>query len=125
PSSTVIVSVRNPDINAIESQGFSVLIPFPPPPNLPSVMFDYVAYAVTNLPKHYTDPNSPAGNLAGTDNTPPTNPITNAGATLGRVLFYDTFLSANNTTSCGSRHLQGFGFVDPRQLSSVFQFGLT
>ena len=124
-SSTVIVSVRNPDINATESQGLSVAIPFPPPPNLPNVMFDYVAYAVTNLPQHYTDPNSPAGDLAGTDNTPPTNPITNAGATLGRVLFYDTFLSANNTTSCGSCHLQGFGFADPRQLSSGFQFGLT
>src|SRR5207248_7976292 len=108
-SSTVIVTVRNPDNT--QSQGVSVDIPFPPPPNLPNVMFDYVAYAVTNLPKHYTDSNSPAGNLAGTDNTPPTNPITNAGATLGRVLFYDKFLSANNTTSCGSCHLQGFGFA--------------
>lgn len=124
-SSNVIVSVRNPDVNATESQGFPVVIPFPPPPNLPNVMFDYVAYAVTNLPKHYTDPNSPAGNLAGTDNTPATNPITNAGATLGRVLFYDTFLSANNTRSCGSCHLQQFGFADPNQLSIGFQGGFT
>ena len=124
-TSTVIVSVRNPDINHTESQGFPVTIPFPPPPNLPNVMFDYVAYAVTNLPKHYTDPNSPAGNLAGTDNTPPTNPITNAGATLGRVLFYDKFLSANNTTSCGSCHQQQVGFADPNQFSSGFQGGMT
>ena len=122
-SSTVIVSVRNPDNS--ESQGVSVAIPFPPPPNLPNTMFDYVAYAVTNLPKHYTDPNSPAGNLAGTDNTPPTNPITNAGATLGRVLFYDRFLSANNTTSCGSCHQQAGGFADADQLSVGFQGGLT
>jgi cytochrome c peroxidase len=124
-SSIVIVSVRNPDINDIVSQGVSVTIPFPPPPNLPNVMFDYVAYAVTNLPKHYTDPNSPAGNLAGTDNTPATNPITNAGATLGRVLFYDKHLSANNTTSCGSCHQQRLGFSDISQLSSGFQGGLT
>ena len=122
-SSTVIVSVRNPD--ATESQGFSVAIPFPPPPNLPNVMFDYMAYAVTNLPQHYTDPNSPAGDLAGTDNTPPTSPITNAGATLGRVLFYDTFLSANNTTSCGSCHQQQVGFADPNQFSRGFQGGMT
>ena len=124
-SSTVIVSVRNPDINATESQGFSVVIPFPPPPSLPNVMFDYVTYAVTNLPQHYKNPNSLAGNLAGTDNTPATNPITNAGATLGRVLFYDTFLSANNTTSCGSCHLQQAGFSDPNQFSRGFQGGFT
>jgi len=122
-SSTVIVSVRNPD--QTESQGVLVTIPFPPPPNLPNVMFDYVAYAVTNLPQHYKDPNSPAGNLAGTDNTPATNPITNAGATLGRVLFYDKFLSANNTTSCASCHLQQVGFADFDQLSRGFQGGLT
>jgi cytochrome c peroxidase len=123
--STVIVSVRNPDINNTVSQGVSVVIPFPPSPNLPNVMFDYVAYAVTNLPKHYTDPNSPAGNLVGTDNTPATNPITNAGATLGRVLFYDKLLSANNTTSCGSCHIQQLGFADPNQFSFGFQRGLT
>jgi cytochrome c peroxidase len=118
-ASTVIVSVRNPDKS--ESQGVPVVIPFPPPPSLPNVMFDYVAYAVTNLPKHYTDPNSPAGNLAGTDNTPATNPITNAGATLGRVLFYDKFLSANSTTSCGSCHQQQLGFADIDQFSRGFQ----
>src|SRR5947208_3121904 len=122
-SSTVIVTVRNP--NNTQSQGVSVDIPFPPTPNLPNVMFDYVAYAVTNLPKHYTDPNSPAGNLAGTDNTPATIPITNAGATLGRVLFYDKLLSANNTTSCGSCHIQRLGFADTNQLSFGFQRGLT
>ena len=123
-SSTVTVSVRN-SFNDTVSPGVSVVIPFPPAPNLPNAMFDYVAYAVTNLPKHYTDPNSPAGNLAGTDNTPATNPITNAGATLGRVLFYDRFLSANNTTSCGSCHLQQLGFSDLNPVSKGFQGGFT
>jgi cytochrome c peroxidase len=92
---------------------------------LPATAFDYVAYAVTNLPAHYTNPNSPAGNLAGADNTPATNPITNAGATLGRVLFYDKLLSANNATACASCHRQGNGFVDPIQFSTGFQGGQT
>lgn len=38
------------------------------------------------------------------DNTPGTNPVTDRGATLGRVLFHDTQLSINNTKSCASCH---------------------
>ncbi|HCR00209.1 MAG TPA: methylamine utilization protein, partial [Acidobacteria bacterium] len=51
---------------------------------------------------------------------PASNPTTNAGATLGRVLFYDTRLSANDTVSCGSCHLQQHGFSDPRRYSLGF-----
>ena len=40
------------------------------------------------------------------------DPITNAGATLGRVLFYDKALSVNNTIACGSCHKQSFAFGD-------------
>lgn len=40
------------------------------------------------------------------------NTITNAKATLGRVLFYDKQLSINNTFSCGSCHIQKFAFSD-------------
>jgi len=40
------------------------------------------------------------------------NTITNAKATLGRVLFYDKQLSINNTISCGSCHIQKFAFSD-------------
>ncbi len=39
--------------------------------------------------------------------------VTNEGATLGRVLFYDTKLSINNATSCASCHIQKFAFADP------------
>ena len=46
------------------------------------------------------------------DNTPLSNPITDAGATLGRILFYDVRLSANDTVSCASCHLQERGFGD-------------
>lgn len=40
------------------------------------------------------------------------NPITDKGATLGRVLFYDTSLSSNNTISCSSCHIQANAFGD-------------
>ena len=44
--------------------------------------------------------------------------ITNAGATLGRVLFYDKNLSVNNTISCASCHQQQHAFSDPNTLST-------
>jgi len=40
------------------------------------------------------------------------NPITDKGATLGRVLFYDKNLSSNNSVSCASCHRQEFAFSD-------------
>jgi cytochrome c peroxidase len=39
-------------------------------------------------------------------------PISDVGATLGRVLFYDKRLSRNNTVSCASCHQQAHGFSD-------------
>jgi cytochrome c peroxidase len=67
-------------------------------------------------------------------NTPPSasffNPfgdssIDNDIATLGRVLFYDTQLSQNNSVSCGSCHQQINGFADPRNFSFGFENVLT
>lgn len=40
------------------------------------------------------------------------NPITDKGATLGRVLFYDKKLSSNNAFSCASCHQQENAFSD-------------
>lgn len=54
------------------------------------------------------------------DTTPASNQLTNSGATLGRVLFYDTQLSANYTISCGSCHVQKHAFTDPRSVSVGF-----
>lgn len=48
------------------------------------------------------------------DTTPPDNPTTDLGATLGRVLFYDTNLSLNRTVACASCHQPQFGFSDDR-----------
>ena len=91
-------------------------------PSLPQTSFNY---ANINLPAHFTINNPDFGNISGMDNTPNNNQISDAGATLGRVLFYDKRLSANDTTACASCHLQENGFSDPRQLSVGFEGGLT
>jgi cytochrome c peroxidase len=52
------------------------------------------------------------------DNTPVGNDITDLGATLGRVLFYDKRLSRNNTISCSSCHDQANGFGDTATAST-------
>ncbi|KAB2808037.1 cytochrome-c peroxidase [Phaeocystidibacter luteus] len=59
------------------------------------------------------------------DNTPANNMITNEGATLGRVLFYDEELSFNGTVSCASCHTPNDAFSDPDQFSTGFEGGLT
>ena len=72
-------------------------------------------YADIDLPAHFK--------TAATDrfdNTPADNKLTDDGATLGRVLFYDTRLSANNTISCSSCHVQKNSFVDPNRASKGF-----
>ena len=53
------------------------------------------------------------------------NPITNAKATLGRVLFYDKKLSIDNTISCASCHKQAFAFSDTALISVGVAGGLT
>ena len=43
---------------------------------------------------------------------PADNPLTNEGVALGRMLFYETKLSSNDTMSCGSCHQQNKAFTD-------------
>lgn len=59
------------------------------------------------------------------DNTPDNNPVTDHGATLGRVLFYDTNLSINNQISCGTCHKQSLSFADEFDKSLGFEESLT
>jgi cytochrome c peroxidase len=61
-----------------------------------------------NLPNYANQP-KPAYIIK--DNTGG-NPITDAKATLGRVLFYDKNLSIDNTIACASCHKQQFAFSD-------------
>ncbi|MCB0519151.1 MAG: cytochrome-c peroxidase [Saprospiraceae bacterium] len=67
--------------------------------------------------------NQPIPNYINKDNTG-NNEITDAGATLGRVLFYDKNLSVDNTISCASCHKQEFAFGDG-QLQSDGVAGVT
>jgi len=49
---------------------------------------------------------------------PADNPLTIEGVALGRRLFYDTKLSADNTQSCASCHAPTSGFTDSEQFST-------
>ena len=84
--------------------------------NLPDTPDDY---ANVELPAHFSRPGH------NTDNSPGDNLITDAGATLGRVLFYDRRLSANRKTACSSCHVQQHAFADTTPLSSGFHGALT
>lgn len=68
---------------------------------------------VLNLTELANYANQPVPSYIVHDNTPADNPITDVGATLGRVLFYDRRLSRNNSVSCASCHEQGHAFSDP------------
>ncbi len=83
--------------------------------NLPAIPYEYNV----TLPAYFTNSANPD------DNTPATNPITNNGATLGRVLFYDKNLSLNRTVSCASCHKATEGFSDSRILGIGFAGGTT
>ena len=80
-------------------------------------------------PFNYANPVLPAHLLTqvirAQDNEPADNRVTNAGATLGRVLFYDKRLSANQTISCSSCHQAEHGFSDSAKFSTGFEGGLT
>lgn len=56
---------------------------------------------------------------------PANNPLTVEGVALGRKLFYDPILSANNTMSCASCHMQSFAFTDSGRRYSIGIDGIT
>ncbi|AWI26107.1 cytochrome-c peroxidase [Flavobacterium pallidum] len=70
-------------------------------------------YAAQTIPAYITRDNTQA------------NPITDKGATLGRVLFYDKKLSANNTVACASCHIQANAFGDSNTASNGINGGTT
>lgn len=86
----------------------------PDRPTLPDQPYEY---AEIDLPAHVTTGSRRSPAAARADNTPPDNPVTDEGATLGRVLFYDTRLSANGSVSCGTCHRQELGFSASERLS--------
>lgn len=85
--------------------------------NIPSNPFNYSAISVPDFLDKALIENQ--------DNTPITNDISDDGATLGRVLFYDKNLSINKTISCASCHQQQFGFSDTATFSIGHAGGTT
>ncbi len=77
------------------------------------------AKAIT-VPEHTSADEIQADVIRTNDNQVALN-IDDHVATLGRVLFYDTRLSLNNTISCGSCHLQQSAFADPNPISVGFK----
>lgn len=78
-------------------------------PNLPSAPYDYSVY----FPDHGIH-----GSYSKVEPAVANAQITNAGATLGRVLFYDKQLSSNNSMACASCHKQEIAFADDAQFSN-------
>jgi len=95
-----------------------------PEPVLPAASYSY-ADAGNPLPRHFSVNGPNQSTVLSTDNTPPSNPISDAGATLGRVLFYDVRLSANDRVACASCHQQALGFGDTARFSRGFKGGRT
>lgn len=95
---------------------FNIAAPAPDPgePQLPAAAAVYEDFRL-GMPAAYVE--SRRSGSPFWDTTPGSNPVTDAGAALGRVLFYDKRLSATNTHSCGSCHQQRHGFADPRPMS--------
>jgi cytochrome c peroxidase len=82
-----------------------------PAPQLPATTLSYAV----KLPASFETPV-----VHSYDDTPADNPTTDAGATLGRVLFYDRRLSVNGTIACAGCHQQSHGFSDSRAKSLGF-----
>ena len=106
----IVASCKKDDSAALPTDPVAAVL------NLPNTPYNYANPA---LPAYLASPP-----IAGQINNP-SNPVTDNGATLGRVLFYDKNLSANNTVSCASCHKQANGFSDPVARSNGFNGGFT
>jgi cytochrome c peroxidase len=99
--------------------------PSAPNPTPGAAAFPGISAALTINPLAFDEYANPAipphlRNLTRFDNTPASNPVTNAGATLGRVLFFDKQLSLTGTASCASCHIAQAGFGDTVRFSTGF-----
>jgi cytochrome c peroxidase len=113
----VTITAKDP-MGAVASDVFLIAAPAPEPgaPTLPQTSYVYRNDALP-LPatlRPYPQSSAPPSS----DTSPADNITTDAGATLGRVLFYDKRLSITNTVACGSCHIQSHGFAHDQALNS-------
>ncbi|PTQ96906.1 cytochrome c peroxidase [Mucilaginibacter yixingensis] len=76
-----------------------------------SALSAWTYYDATTIPTGAYQLNYPA-NFGNRVNTPDDNPTTKQGVFLGRLLFYEPLLSADNSVSCSSCHKQELAFTD-------------
>lgn len=100
--------------NGVTEDSFALVVPsiITARPTLPATPFVYEDLKLP-LPSEFQV--SSGGTHGFSDTTPPDNEITDAGAALGRVLFYDKRLSITNTHSCGSCHEQTRSFASSQR----------
>jgi cytochrome c peroxidase len=101
--------------SAADSFMIAALAPEPGVPHLPSVPYSYDD-AQQPWPEVYRQSRANRGPLW--DTTPFDNPTTDAGAALGRVLFYDRRLSIDRTLACASCHKQAHAFSSGERFST-------
>lgn len=93
---------------------FAAAEPEPGAPMLPVIGFNYADDTVP-VPVHGIRIMRVGSSW---ETMPSDNPTTDAGATLGRVLFYDKRLSITNTRACASCHVQSHGFASPERFDT-------
>lgn len=94
--------------------------PVPEEPTGPRTLAEATTIDLTNPPRYASVawPLDYSTQVVSANNIPNDNPVTDAGALLGRVLFYDRQLSYNRRLSCASCHRQQFGFADTARFST-------
>jgi len=92
--------------------------------NIPNTTDPLASLDLPPAPYNYANPPLPdyfqSQIVVEQDNTPVSHPVSDWGATLGRVLFYDKMLSINNTVACASCHKQNLSFADDKSFSLGF-----
>jgi cytochrome c peroxidase len=99
----------------VDTTWIIVFAPDLPRPTLPTELYRYIGGSKP-VPTSMTLPFGTAGRNPEAESAA-ANPTTDAGATLGRVLFYDRRLSANDRIACASCHIQSKGFGDTARVS--------
>jgi len=100
------------------SDSFLIAAPAPEPNQMPSLPANPYYYRDEELPLPFVFRPATEVDRPLHDTQPADNRTTDAGATLGRVLFYDKRLSITNTVACASCHEQSYGFASPRRFDT-------
>ena len=117
---SVIVSAREAESGKVITHALAVKDPFAATRAALNIDPDHLDnYASPTFPVHYD------ATVQRAENTPANSPVTDKGATLGRVLFFDKRLSFNDTVACASCHAPGNGFVDSAQFSRGYDGEIT